>query len=229
MTWPWQESVEQNGFAILPGILHPREMLALGETLTHSDLSRSRAGIRHALSYRPVEFLAHDSRLLDIARSVLGDEAIPYRATFFDKSQDSNWLVVWHQDTALPMQVRHNLPGWGPWSTKEGILYAHAPDSALRRILTLRIHLDDCHERNGALRVLPGTHTRGVLNDDEIHDLAEVIPPVPCLVPQGGILVMRPLLLHSSSKSLSAESRRVLHIEYAGSRNLDTGIALAIA
>jgi ectoine hydroxylase-related dioxygenase (phytanoyl-CoA dioxygenase family) len=98
-----------------------------------------------------------------------GSGAFPYHATLFDKSPTSNWLVVWHQDTALPLRERKALAGWGPWSVKEGVNYAHAPASALRQVLALRVHLDDSTEHNGPLRVLPGTHTRGVLSDEEIE------------------------------------------------------------
>ena len=77
------------------------------------------------------------------------------RATLFDKSPDSNWLVVWHQDTALPLVERKDLPGWGPWSTKEGVLYAHAPSQALSQVLALRVHLDDSTSVNGPLRCSP--------------------------------------------------------------------------
>jgi hypothetical protein len=40
----------------------------------------------------------------------------------------------------------------------------------------------------------------GVLNDDAIHDLSIQIAPVDCLVPQGGVLTRRPLIVHASSK-----------------------------
>jgi ectoine hydroxylase-related dioxygenase (phytanoyl-CoA dioxygenase family) len=115
--------------------------------------------------------LAKSSKLLEIARSILGDTALPFRATFFDKSPASNWLVVWHQDTALPLQVRREVSGWGPWSVKEGVIYAHAPGTALSKVLALRVHLDDSRIENGPLRVLPGTHQLGVLTDDAIHQL----------------------------------------------------------
>jgi hypothetical protein len=49
------------------------------------------------------------------------------------------------------------------------------------------------------------------------------------LVPQGGVLAMRPLLIHSSSKARTPDPRRVLHIEYAESLDLAPGILLAIA
>lgn len=157
---------------------------------------------------------------MELARSVLGTEAFPFRATLFDKSPKSNWLVVWHQDTALPLRQRREVHGWGPWSVKEGIAYAHAPTPALSQVLALRIHLDDSTALNGPLRVLPATHTLGVLEDERVHELATKLKPVECLMPSGSVLAMRPLLIHSSSKSRLDADRRVLHIEYAASPSI---------
>jgi ectoine hydroxylase-related dioxygenase (phytanoyl-CoA dioxygenase family) len=78
----------------------------------------------------------------------------------------------------------------------------------------LRLHLDDSTAENGPLRVLPGTHTLGVLSDDALHVLSEQVQPVDCLTAKGGVVAMRPLLVHASSKSKSDRPRRVLHIEY---------------
>jgi len=69
----------------------------------------------------------------------------------------------------------------------------------------------------------------GVLSDDAIHKLAEEVTGVDCLVPRGGILAMRPLVVHASSKSRSEMSRRVLHVEYAASRFSENGLELAVA
>lgn len=222
-------AVEEHGFATFPEVLLPREAEQLIDDLSRSALRRSKAGVRHALSHPAVATLAREPRLLEIAQQVLGGEALPFRATLFDKSPNANWLVVWHQDTALPLRERRDTPGWGPWSVKEGVVYAHAPASALCRVLALRVHLDDSTAHNGPLRVLPATHTRGVLSDDAIHQLAAQIEPIDCLVPRGGVLAMRPLLVHSSSKSQLQTPRRVLHIEYAASMMAATSLELAIA
>jgi len=200
----------------------------LGAELETPVVCRSRAGIRHAMRVPAVAGVARDPRLQQVAQAVLGSLAIPYRATLFDKSADSNWLVVWHQDTALPLQRREDHPGWGPWSIKEGILYAHAPDQALSQVVALRLHLDDSTEENGPLRVLPATHKQGVLTDNAIHELAEKIRPIECTVPRAGLLIMRPLLVHASSKSQAQQPRRVLHIEYAAGPSL-AGFELAVA
>ncbi len=223
------ERVTNDGFDIISEVLAQDETVALRDELERSHLPRSRAGIRHGMRHAAVAALARDQRLLGLAQRILGGDAFPYRATLFGKSPAANWLVVWHQDTALSLQERHETPGWGPWSLKDGGIYAHAPMSALSQVLALRLHLDDSMADNGPLRVLPGTHTLGVLTDDALHKLSTEIAPRDCLVPRGGILVMRPLIVHASSKSRSASPRRVLHIEYAASQKIADGLELAIA
>jgi ectoine hydroxylase-related dioxygenase (phytanoyl-CoA dioxygenase family) len=94
--------------------------------------------------------------------------------------------VVWHQDTALPLQTQFDLPDWGPWSQKEGIIYAHAPSWALSRIVALRLHLDTSTAENGPLRILPGTHAYGVMSDSDVSALACSRPHLDCVVGRGG-------------------------------------------
>jgi ectoine hydroxylase-related dioxygenase (phytanoyl-CoA dioxygenase family) len=225
----WLKPNQKEGFAIIPGILKTIQIDGLLEELSRADLPRSRAGVRHAMRLPAVAALARDARLMEIAQESLGRDAFPFRATLFDKSPAANWLVVWHQDTALPLQKRRESPGWGPWSVKDGVIYAHAPENALSQILALRVHLDDSTAANGPLRVLPGTHTLGVLTDKTLHELSTQITPVDCLTPRGGVLAMRPLIVHASSKSQGENPRRVLHIEYAASPVIADGFALAIA
>ncbi len=221
--------IAADGFAIAPSVFADREIDSLADALAGASLSRSRAGARHAMSHPIVANFARDARLLQVVRDVLGPDALPFRATLFDKSPASNWLVSWHQDTALPLRVRHETPGWGPWSLKAGILYAHAPAAALRNVLALRIHLDDSTAANGPLRVLPGTHREGVLSDAAVQQIAQNIAAVDCLAPRGGVLAMRPLLIHASSKSRTDAPRRVLHIEYAAAMWTEQGLELAVA
>jgi len=225
----WQRSVQEQGFAIFPELLSQDEVTSLLQDVELIPSGRGKAGIRHVLQRRTIWQLAHDSRLLKIAQEILGPSAFPFRATLFDKSAKSNWLIPWHQDTALPLRERRDLAGWGPWSMKDGVLYAHAPARALGQVLALRIHLDESKSQNGPLRVLPGTHSIGVLNDDEILRLSASITEVGCLVPKGGVLAMRPLLIHASSKSTGDKPRRVVHIEYAASPKIDGDMQLAMA
>ena len=217
------------GFRIVSGALRPAETSDLLRTLEASPLTRSRAGARHLMKHPAVTDVAHDPRLMAIASAFLGASAVPYRATLFDKSSARNWLVPWHQDTALPLQERRDVPGWGPWSLKAGITYAHAPATALSRVVALRLHFDDSREDNGPLRVRPGTHALGVLSEADTERLVREIPPVDCLVPSGGIVAMRPLILHASSKAETDHPRRVLLIEYIDSLDIGEGLRIAIA
>jgi ectoine hydroxylase-related dioxygenase (phytanoyl-CoA dioxygenase family) len=225
----YRQQVDELGFSVIPGILEEDRVTLLAESLATANLRRSRAGVRHALGHATVASLASDAQLLDVAQCILGPSAYPFRATVFEKTTDANWLVVWHQDTALPLRHQQETPGWGPWSVKEDVIYAHAPASALSQVLALRIHLDDSTLQNGPLRVLPATHTLDVLTNDAIHQLAQDIAPVECCVPRGGIVAMKPFVVHSSSKSQSECARRVLHIEYAANAAIAGGLELAVA
>lgn len=216
------------GFAIVAGVLAVREVDTLLSNLSDPSMSRSRAGARNLLPCPAVSALAHDRRLVEMASRALGSSAFPFKVTLFDKSSRANWLVVWHQDTALPLQSRREVAGWGPWSIKAGVLYAHAPAEALSRVFALRVHLDDSTSANGPLKVLPGTHRLGLLTNPQIQELSGTIASVECIIAKGGIVTMRPLLVHSSSKVSGPAPRRVLHIEYATSRDLGNALELGV-
>lgn len=223
------DAIDENGYAILPGIFERGYLDRLLQELSELAPKRSRAGLRHALRYAPVVESAQREEMIELARGVLGPDAFPFRATLFDKSPATNWLVVWHQDTALPLQAQVETPGWGPWSVKEGIHYAHAPAATLTQVLALRVHLDDSSFNNGPLRVLPGTHKLGLLSDESVHGVVARTTPVDCVAPKGSVVAMRPLLIHSSSKSHEDAPRRVLHIEYAASDSIAHPLNLAVA
>jgi ectoine hydroxylase-related dioxygenase (phytanoyl-CoA dioxygenase family) len=221
--------IDRSGFWIEDEVFSDRECDDLIGAAPSGLHGRGRAGARHLMAIPAIEAAAKDERLLRIARRALGPGAVPFRATLFDKSAMANWLVVWHQDTALPLESRNNSTEWRPWSLKAGVLYAHAPSWALSRVLALRISLDASTSENGPLRVIPGSHLAGVLSDDEIFGLARIHENIEVLVPRGGVLAMRPLLVHSSSKARSCDSRRTLHLEYADALVLKPGLRLAIA
>ena len=116
----------------------------------------------------------------------------------------------------------------GPWSTKAGVTYALAPASALAQVVALRLHLDDSRPDNGPLRVLPGTHALGLLTEFDIARLTTEVSAVDCTVPARGVVAMRPLIVHASSKAERDLPRHVLHIEYSRSLDLGTGLKMQI-
>ena len=218
--------VSDTGFSIFENVLSPQECDALAKTV---GVSHARAGARNLMSNSAVSSIAYDSRLLRLAFNILGAAAFPFRATLFDKSTAANWHVLWHQDRALPLLNEVPCSEWGPWSMKGGVRYALAPRWALEHVVALRIHIDACTEGNGPLRVVPGSHQLGVMATAEISETVNSSPSVLCLVGRGGVLAMRPLLVHSSSKVTVKHRRRVLHIEYADRFDFGSGARLCVA
>jgi ectoine hydroxylase-related dioxygenase (phytanoyl-CoA dioxygenase family) len=154
--------------------------------------------------------------MLSLIRPHLPAEPRPVRAIYFDQSAEANWGVPWHQDLTIALRARVEVAGFGPWSTKEGIPHVQPPADLLAQMLTIRQHLDDTDESNGALQVLPGSHREGRLSNDRIREWRARRAEFLCSAAAGDALLMRPLLLHASGHSTSPRHRRVLHIEYAG-------------
>ena len=137
------------------------------------------------------------------------------RGVYLDKHKDANWKVAWHQDLTIAVRQRKEVEGYGPWSIKVGIQHVQPPVAVLEKMLAVRVHLDDTDESNGALRVIPGSHRHGRLNSEDIQDWKASSTPVSCAVKRGGVMLLRPLLLHASSLAFAPGHRRVLHFEYA--------------
>ncbi|MHA3772321.1 phytanoyl-CoA dioxygenase family protein [Verrucomicrobiota bacterium sgz303538] len=211
--------LSSDGYAIVPDVLSAKRVETLIDAIELFRQGRgelAEAGLRNiAASIPEVTELRQDEALIDMASSVLGQRAFVVRTLFFDKTPTANWKVAWHQDLTIAVHERIETPGFGPWSVKDEIPHVQPPAALLERMITLRIHLDDCDANNGALRVLPGSHCEGRLSAEQIQTWRGRVPEVTCEVPQGGVLFMRPLLLHASAPALEPRHRRVLHLEFA--------------
>jgi ectoine hydroxylase-related dioxygenase (phytanoyl-CoA dioxygenase family) len=217
------------GYHIQESVIASLDCDQIGRSLNDASRDERRAGLRNLMSLDFVRDLANSECLVQLAKEIHGKPMIPYKATLFSKTGKANWLVAWHQDTALPLERFEKREGWGATSRKGGILFAQAPSSALEKVIALRIHLDSSTEQNGPLRVLPGSHRFGILSGEQIDGMSCDTGGVDCLVGKGGVIAMSPLLLHASSKSVVDLPRRVLHIEYAETLVLEPGTRLAIA
>lgn len=174
-----------------------------------------RGGIRDLISHPVVsKFLLHH-RLAAFLWSRIGRDLVAVSASLVDRTVADNWRVQWHQDRTIVVRERLDVSGFGPWSTKNGRVRVDAPNAVLAQMVAVRIHLDDCHSDDGLLRVIPGSHTRGKLDEAEIADVIATTAAVRMSMPQGALVLLRPLVLHSSSAAVSTAHRRVLHIEFA--------------
>lgn len=162
-----------------------------------------------------VKALAESAAIRALVEKVLGPEAVAVRGLLFDKTPGANWKVAWHQDLTIAVKQRREVPDYGPWSIKSGVPHVQPPAAVLEKMLTLRLHLDDCAATNGPLQVLPGSHRAGKLSAENIECWRKKVLAVDCLVKSGGVLLMRPLLLHASSKATQPGHRRVIHLEFA--------------
>jgi hypothetical protein len=204
--------IAENGFAIVRNVLPPSRRQALIDALGPV----AGAGRRGLLGVPMVARLANSRRILGLVRPHVPGEPRAVRAIYFDKTPDKNWLVSWHQDLTVAIASRVDVPGFGLWSIKDGVVHVQPPVEVLERMLTARVHLDACDESNGALRVLPGSHRLGRLASAQIAKLNPGVGNVLCRVAAGDALLMRPLLLHASGRSVTPSHRRILHLEYAG-------------
>jgi ectoine hydroxylase-related dioxygenase (phytanoyl-CoA dioxygenase family) len=153
-----------------------------------------------------------------VAEVALGQRAFAVRGILFDKTPDANWKVVWHQDLTIAVLERHDVIGFGPWSEKDGVPHVQPPAALLADMVGIRIHLDDCTETNGPVRVLPGSHRAGRLLPDQIDRWRNTTPEIVCTVRRGGILAFHSLLLHGSSPAIEPLHRRVIHLEYVAAK-----------
>lgn len=160
--------------------------------------------------------------------AVVPEGTVPVQCTAFEKSPRRNWLVSLHQDLSIPVAERISDPEVTGWSHKEGVLYAQPPSAILEQLIAVRVQLDPCRPDDGSLRVVPGSHNRGRISDSEAFALRDRIGETECAVPRGAVLIMRPLLLHASSKLEGAHVRRVLHFLF-GPRELPFGLRWAHA
>lgn len=154
--------------------------------------------------------LSHN--LKRILNSFSGDFFLT-KAVYFDKPPQSNWYVTWHQDIPINVKEKVTTEGYHGWTQKKGVTSVMPPDEILHNTITIRIHLDDTTKDNGALKIIPGSHKRRH-TDDQIQVITEHSLPHICEVQAGGVQMMRPLLLHSSSKTTNQKSRRVIHLEF---------------
>src|SRR5678815_2990274 len=91
------------GYLIEENILSIEECSTLIGAIENSNVSQNLGGVRHLMANATVRDIANDKRLRTVASNFLGETAIPYKATLFSKTGKANWLVAWHQDTALPI------------------------------------------------------------------------------------------------------------------------------
>lgn len=205
----------EDGFTLIPSINSEQDLHLLEAVIEPLRQDKSAAGLRNLLRLSDVlKQFATSGTIHKLASDLLGSTPRPVRGILFDKTQEANWYVTWHQDLSIPVVAKIETPGFGPWSVKDDIIHVQPPARILEQMISFRIHLDDCDEDNGAIKFIPRSHLAGVLDTEDIATWREKHQEVVCTAERGDVIAMRPLILHASSTAKSPQQRRVLHLEY---------------
>lgn len=157
-------------------------------------------------------------RLTQAAQALVGGDVYVYQFKVNMKAAFTGDVWKWHQDYIY-------------WRDEDGM-----PDC---RVTNLALHLDDAHEANGALMVIPGSHREGLIEpspdgraDDgswrrdvsadlkytlshgDVARLAKAGGIRMITAPAGSLLAFHPNLAHASLPNLSPDGRRMLIVTY---------------
>jgi ectoine hydroxylase-related dioxygenase (phytanoyl-CoA dioxygenase family) len=214
----------ENGYEILHDFISHGKVARITKDICALETAGRSGGIRNIeKKLFSVRDLASSDLMMSSVRNYLTDEPFLVRAILFNKTIKNNWSVRWHQDRTIAVSHKFEHTGWGPWSIKDGVDNVQPPIEVLEQMVIFRIHLDDTCEANGSLKVIPKSHKEGILNVQQIKNYINDCPHKTCDVKKGGMLVMKPYLLHSSNKAKIPSQRRVIHLEYS-SYTLPSGV-----
>lgn len=218
-----REQINKFGFAVSPRILDDAEIENFVKLLANHENSSAVSkkndatyAVRNLLNVcSDVRKLAETAKVKALVENVLGRTAKPVKAIFFDKTPEANWKVPPHQDLTIAVERKLETENFTAWTMKAGIQHVQPPVSVLEKMLTVRIHLDDADETNGALKVIPKSHGYGRLTAAQMQNLQRMNGIELCRVKRADALLMKPLLVHSSSSGTRPAHRRVIHVEFS--------------
>ncbi len=209
-------NIQEDGFEIKPHFISNRKLHFIKDEIENFSDIDSNYGIRNAdKKYPRIKEIAHSSRLINQAKKILGSTPKLVRVIFFDKTPEQNWLVAWHQDKTIALNQKMALAGWNCWTLKDNVHHVQPPITVLNSMITFRLHLDDADKDNGCLKVIPKSHQKGILSHQAISQIAKTTSAFLCEVKAGDLVIMKPHIIHSSSKSKNPKHRRIIHIEYS--------------
>jgi len=206
----------ENGCEIVKDFISENWRSTILKEIEYSEVSTEVSGVRNInKKLKSVAEYLNSTEFKEKASSFVPVNAQLVRAILFNKSPESNWFVTWHQDKIVSVSSKFEESGWGTWSVKENTLHVQPPLAVLEGMVTIRVHLDSTPKENGCLKVIPNSHKLGILNAEQINEVVASEKVHFCEAEQCAALIMRPHLLHASSKSSEPSNRRVLHFEFS--------------
>jgi len=205
--------LDEKGFQIVEGIYSEQEVQQLLHLLNQANIEQQ-FGIREFLiKYPTLQKAVFNKALLNLIKKIAPNCTKAIKSIYFDKPPNANWIVNWHQDLTINLVAKSDVPNFINWRVKAERTIVQPNIELLNDIFTIRIHLDDCNQSNGALRVIEGSHKNGVIDIKNWVETKEGIEHI-CEIDKGGVLLMKPLTLHTSRRTENEMPRRVIHIEF---------------
>ncbi|QNR23684.1 phytanoyl-CoA dioxygenase family protein [Croceimicrobium hydrocarbonivorans] len=215
-----KKEFEELGSSIIPGVFNASEINAMIDLLEQAKPepgtlieNENLFAIRQLLIQVPgLSDLIFTPYFSQIFLQLASADYFLSKAIYFDKAGQSNWFVAYHQDLSISVKEKASVTGYRHWTLKKGQYGVEPPLEILENTITIRIHLDNTGAENGALRIIPKSHKKGIhrFRSAEANLKGEQV----CEVQKGGIHIMSPLLMHASSRSSSKQARRVIHLEF---------------
>jgi len=213
--------LNSNGFTIIERLYSTGDIAQMQAKINNADSTKPAFrktselfAIRQFLKEVPeIVPIIFNDKLKSVIAELFGTDYFVVKSIYFDKPEQSNWFVSYHQDLTISVDKKIDVPGYTSWTIKQNQFAVQPPVSLSENIFTIRIHLDDTDENNGALKVVPKSHLTGIYRPENID--WEMEKEIICKVKSGGIMATQPLLLHSSSRTINNNKRRVIHIEFS--------------
>lgn len=217
------QDLQDNGFSIIPDVFDSKEIQNIVEIIEKEKKenpnfrkSQDLFVIRTFIKEIPaLQAIVLNNKIRNLLKH-FGENYQLVKSIYFDKPPKANWLVAWHQDLTISIKEKLEIQGFKNWLKKSTYFSVEPPQPYLDNIITLRIHLDNCTQENGALRVLANTHKRIQKQKDLSTQVFDSVQT--CEAKKGAILAMKPLIWHSSRRSENEAKRRIIHLEFS---NLD--------
>jgi len=212
---------DKNGFAVLNQIYSDLEVAAICSCIEKASAEKELAessknlfAIRQVINKIPeLKSLVFTKKLQELLTSLFEEPHFLTKAIYFDKPSESNWFVAYHQDLSISVDRKEEVLNYKNWTFKKGQFGVQPPLTILENIVTIRVHLDKTEKENGALKVIPTSHKKGIYRPETIDWNTET--EYICEVEKGGVMLMKPLTLHASDRTINNKQRRVLHLEFS--------------
>ena len=208
----YKKKLNTDGFCIVHNIFSSQEIESILNLINHS---QKKYAIRQLINHYPkIKDLIFSNPVFNkLFSSICDKNYFLSKAIYFNKPSKSNWFVGYHQDLSISVQKIQETKGFSNCTNKNKQIGVIPPLRIVENTITFRIHLDSTDETNGALKVLVNSHNRGIIRIDSTFN-KQSWKALTCHVPKGGVMLMKPLLLHASAKSTSKNDRRVIHLEF---------------